>query len=467
MNAERRGESGPTRHAQPADVPRQGRTPRPQLVGTAGIGLLLLLWALPAGALDPVPLSSDPSRRVADILDQIRARYVEPIDERKLVSDAVNGVLRGLDAYSKYLEPDAFRRMQEESRGRYGGVGIELRMLDGAPRVQAVFDESPAQHGGVQAGDRILRIDGAEVAKLALSELVQRMRGAPGSQVSLELQREGASQPIVVTLTRAQIQAQSVRARLVAPGVLYLRVSGFQEQTPQMLAAALDRQWKNSEGGLTGIVLDLRDNPGGLITAAVGVSAAFLPEDATVVTADGAGQDSTLRRSARRQDYLRGRANDYLARLPAETKSLPLVVLVNRHSASASEIVAGALQDHKRALILGTQTHGKGSVQQLIPFDDGSGLKITTSYYYTPNGHKVQGKGITPDVVIEAQAGPARVTDAAPALPATDAGSAGLDATASLGCVAPAAPSDAEEKDCQLEEALRRLTAMSIARESQ
>ena len=430
-----------------------------------------MLWTLPARALDPIPLPGNASQRVADILEQIRARYVEPIDERKLVSDAVNGALRGLDPYSRYLEPEAFKTLQEESRGRYGGLGIELRTVGGVPSVQFVFDDTPAQRAGVRVGDRVIRVDSLDTAGASLEQVVQRMRGEPGSQVNLTLLHDGASDPLVVTLTRALIQAQSVRAKLTTVGVAYLRVSSFQEQTPQMLASALERLWKQTNGALKGIVLDLRDNPGGLITAAVGVSAAFLPKDAPVVSADGAGQGSSMRRSARRQDYLRGRGEDFLARLPAEIKTVPLVVLVNRHSASASEIVAGALQDHRRALILGTQTHGKGSVQQLIPFDDGSGLKITTSYYYTPNGHKVQGKGITPDVIVEAQAGPASVTDAAPALPATELASAAPDVTVSLGCPAlvrtasASAGAEQEEVDCQLEEALRRLGAGATAQE--
>lgn len=422
--------------------------------------LLALLWAGPLAAADPAPLHSEAAQRVADILEQIRVRYVEPIDERKMVSDAVNGVLRNLDPHSKYLDPEAFKRMQAENRGRYGGLGIELRMRNGLPTVVAAFDDTPAQRAGVRPGDRISRIGDLGTEGLSLEQVVQRMRGDPDSQVTLALVREGESEPLVLTLTRAVIQWQSVRARLVVPGVAHVTLTHFQEQTPQLLAAALERLWKESDGGLSGLVLDLRDNPGGLISAAVGVSAAFLPKDAPVVSAEGAGQGSRMRRSARREDYLRGRGEDYLARLPPAVKNLPLVVLVNRGSASASEIVAGALQDHRRATILGAQTHGKGSVQQLIPFDDGSGLKITTSYYYTPNGHKVQGKGITPDVVVEAQAGAARLTDAAPAYSTSDAPPAAVDTAASLRCaqtVRAAAGEPEEEVDCQLEAALNLL----------
>jgi len=427
-----------------------------------GAGLIALVWGAPVAALDPVPLHSDAAQRVADILVQIRSRYVEPIDDRKLVSDAVNGVLRGLDPHSKYLDAEAFKRMQDESRGRYGGVGIELRTGSGGPSVAAVIDGSPAQRAGVLPGDRISRIDELDTASVSLEQVVQRMRGEPDSQVRLTLVRDGEREPLVLTLTRAVIQWQSVRARLVVPGVAYVRLSQFQEQTPPMLASALERLWKDSNGGWSGIVLDLRDNPGGLISAAVGVSAAFLPKDVPVVSADGAGQGSSLRRAARRADYLRGPGEDYLAHLPAEIKKLPLIVLVNGNSASASEIVAGALQDHRRGTILGTQTRGKGSIQQLIPFDDGSGLKITTSYYYTPNGHKVHGKGITPDVLVDAQASSVRLTDATPAQPALDAGPAAVDATASAPCMrgvrtASVEPGESEEVDCQLEEALSRL----------
>lgn len=426
-------------------------------------GLAALLCAELAAAAEPVPLQGDAVRRVVEILEQIRSRYVEPIDERKMVSDAVNGVLKGLDSYSKYLDPEAFKKMQAENRGRYGGLGLELRIENGLPTVVAAFDDTPAQRAGLKPGDRISRIGDNSTEGLTLEQVIQRMRGEPDSQVSLAVLRIGEAEPRTFTLTRAVIQWQSVRSKLIEPDYGYLKLTHFQEQTPQMMAGAIEQLWKQRDGGLSGIVLDLRDNPGGLITAAVGVSAAFLPSDAPVVSADGAGENSKMRRYAKREDYLRGRAEDYLARLPAEVKSVPLVVLVNRNSASASEIVAGALQDHKRATILGTQTHGKGSIQQIIPFDDGSGLKITTSYYYTPAGHKVNGKGITPDVIVDGNGATARLTDAIPTLPDGDAQLARAEAKTSAKCGQPLRTADGgaaegeREADCQLEEALHLL----------
>jgi len=426
-------------------------------------GLAALLCAGLSAAAEPVPLQGDAVRRVAEILEQIRSRYVEPIDERKMISDAVNGVLKGLDSYSKYLEPEAFKKMQAENRGRYGGVGLELRMENGLPTVVAAFDDTPAQRAGLKPGDRISRVGDKSTEGLTLEQVVQRMRGEPDSQVELAVLRAGETEPRVFTLTRTVIQWQSVRSKLIEPDYGYLKLTHFQEQTPHMMVGAIEQLWKQRDGGLSGIVLDLRDNPGGLITAAVGVSAAFLPSDAPVVSAEGAGENSKIRRYAKREDYLRGRAEDYLVRLPAEIKSLPLVVLVNRNSASAAEIVAGALQDHKRATILGTQTHGKGSIQQIIPFDDGSGLKITTSYYYTPAGHKVNGKGITPDVIVEAGRATPRLSDAIPTLPEANAQLAKADPAVTGKCRQPeragggGGTEGEQEVDCQLEEALHLL----------
>ena len=429
-----------------------------------------LLCAVPALAAEPVPLQGDAVRRVVEILEQIRSRYVEPIDDRKMVSDAVNGVLKGLDSYSKYLDPEAFKKMQAENRGRYGGLGLELRIEKGLPTVVAAFEDTPAQRAGIKPGDRISRIDDSSTEGLTLEQVVQRMRGEPDSKVDLAVLCTGDAAPRLFTLTRTVIQWQSVRSRLIEPDYGYLKLTHFQEQTPQMMVSAIEQLWKQRDHGLSGIVLDLRDNPGGLITAAVAVSAAFLPNDVPVVFADGAGESSKVRRYAKREDYLRGRTEDYLARLPAQIKSVPLVVLVNRSSASASEIVAGALQDHKRATILGTQTHGKGSIQQIIPFDDGSGLKITTSYYYTPSGRKVNGKGITPDVIVEAGGTSTKLTDTIPALPEGEAqlvnadGKPGNKCGAAVRAAAGDAAQSEQELDCQLEEALQLLRVRNAER---
>lgn len=370
-------------------------------------GVRVAVMALVAGAM---PLYVTPAtaaehspavERIANLLEQVRARYVEKIDDAKLVSDALNGVLKGLDPYSKYMDPEAFETLQNQNRGEYGGVGIEVRLEANGARILSVFDEAPAARAGLRPGDVITRIGDSGLEGLDLDAVTNRMRGKVDSEVQLTVLRAGEGQPEQLTVKRAVVRWQSVRARMIEPGYAYLRVTNFQEHTAEMMASAIKELWKTNNGRVLGLVLDLRDNPGGLITAAVGVSTAFLPPNVPIAYADGAGQASKMRLFARREDYLRPNMPDYLADLPAELKTLPMVVLVNKNSASSSEIVAGALQDHKRATIVGTLTYGKGSIQRMFQQEDGAGLKITTSYYYTPSGRKVNGKGVTPDLLVE------------------------------------------------------------------
>ena len=339
--------------------------------------------------------------RIANLLEQVRARYVEKIDDAKLVSDALNGVLKGLDPYSKYMDPEAFENLQNQNRGEYGGVGIEVRLEANGARILTVFEDAPAARAGLKTGDVITRIGDSGLEGLDLDAVTNRMRGKVDSEVQLTVLRGGEGPPEQLAVKRAVVRWQSVRARMIEPGYAHLRVTNFQEHTAEMMATAIKELWKANNGRVLGLVLDLRDNPGGLITAAVGVSTAFLPPNVPIAYADGAGQASKMRLFARREDYLRPNMPDYLADLPAELKTLPMVVLVNKNSASSSEIVAGALQDHKRATVVGTLTYGKGSIQRMFQQDDGAGLKITTSYYYTPSGRKVNGKGVTPDLVVE------------------------------------------------------------------
>jgi carboxyl-terminal processing protease len=370
------------------------------------VGMLVAasLCALPqgwAGRDAPPPPRSNAIERISTMLEQIRARYVEPIDDDKLVADAVNGVLKGLDPYSKYMDPEAYDALQDQNRGEYGGLGLEVRMEPAGARVNTTFDDAPAQRAGLRPGDLVTHIDDISLEGMSLEQVTERMRGKPDTEIALTLQRKGQQASEIVKVKRALVRWQSVRGRILEPGLAYLRITNFQEHTGEMLATTIERLWRENDGPMKGVVLDLRDNPGGLLTAAVAVCATFLPANAPVVYADGAGHASKMRLYAARGDYLRGDGPDYLANLPRELKTVPMVVLVNKNSASSSEIVAGALQDHKRASILGTKTFGKGSIQRMYPQQDGSGLKITTSYYYTPSGHKVQGQGVTPDVQVE------------------------------------------------------------------
>jgi carboxyl-terminal processing protease len=410
----------------------------------------------------PPPPRSNAIERISTILEQIRARYVEPIDDDKLVADAVNGVLKGLDPYSKYMDPEAYDALQDQNRGEYGGLGLEVRMEAAGARVNATFDDAPARRAGLKPGDLITRIDDTSLEGMSLEQVTERMRGKPDTEITLTLQHKGQQASETVKVKRALVRWQSVRGRMLEPGLAYLRITNFQEHTGEMLAATIDRLWRENDGSMQGIVLDLRDNPGGLLTAAVAVCAAFLPSNAPVVYADGAGHASKMRLYASKADYLRGDGPDFLANLPREVKTVPMVVLVNKNSASSSEIVAGALQDHKRASILGTKTFGKGSIQRMYPQQDGSGLKITTSYYYTPSGHKVQGQGVVPDVQVEREPAVAKA-DAPQAVP-VDGQTAQADAKAAAQACSPllhaagaaSQPAD-DEPDCQLSEAVRVL----------
>ncbi len=356
-------------------------------------------------AADPTaePPYSTPVQRVARILEQIKARYVRPIDDQKLIADALSGVLKGLDPHSAYLDAEAFRELQRDAHGEYGGLGIESRMESGFMEVTAVLESTPAFRAGLRPGDRITRIGDASVAGMSLEQVIAKVRGDPGTRVSLAVVRDGQPEPKVITLMRETIQGRSVESGVIEPGYAYIRLIQFQAHTGEMMAKGVRRLLGERDGRIAGIVLDLRDNPGGMLSSAVGVAAAFLPPDAPVVVTEGTGSDSNMRLYARTTDYLGDDDADYLEGLPAAVKTLPVVVLVNGESASAAEIVAGALQDNKRATIVGTKTFGKGSIQTVIPFGDGTGMELTTAYYYTPSGRRIQGQGVIPDVVVEPQ----------------------------------------------------------------
>jgi carboxyl-terminal processing protease len=333
------------------------------------------------------------------VFNAIKGGYVESVEDKKLITHAVSGMLSGLDPHSAYLDQDAFKDLQVGTQGEFGGLGIEVGMEDGFVKVVSPIEDTPAFRAGIKAGDLIIKLDDTSVKGMTLNDAVKRMRGKPKTQITLTIARKGEAKPIVVTLTREVIKVQSVKSKLLEPGYGYVRITQFQENTTASLAKHLNELYK--QGPLKGLVLDLRNDPGGLLHGAIGVSAAFLPAKSLVVSTDGRTEDAKRKYFASSEDYLRGTREDFLKNLPAGVRSVPMVTLVNGGSASASEIVAGALQDHKRSVVLGTQTFGKGSVQTILPLANNTAIKLTTARYYTPNGRSIQAKGITPDIVVE------------------------------------------------------------------
>lgn len=339
-------------------------------------------------------------RAFAEVFNAIKVGYVEPVEDKKLITHAISGMLSNLDPHSSYLDADAYKDLQVSTQGEFGGIGIEVNMEDGLVKVISPIEDTPAYRAGVKAGDMIYKIDDTLVKGLTLNEAVKRMRGKPRSSIKLSVLRKGEAKPLDFTLTREIIKVQSVKSKLVEPGYGYLRITSFQENTGSAVVKHLNELYK--PGALKGLVLDLRNDPGGLLNNAVGVSAAFLPPDTLVTSTDGRTPDTKHRYYASPTDYLRGGGrDDYIRNLPAEARKVPMVVLVNGGSASASEIVAGALQDHKRANVLGTTTFGKGSVQTVIPLPGNTAIKLTTARYFTPSGRSIQAKGIVPDFIVE------------------------------------------------------------------
>ena len=342
-------------------------------------------------------------RTFAEVYSAIKQGYVEPVEDKKMISNAISGMLSNLDPHSSYLDADAFKDLQVGTQGEFGGLGIEVGMEDGLVKVVSPIEDTPAFRAGLKAGDLIFKLDDTPVKGLSLSDAVKKMRGKPKTSIKLSILRKGENKPIEVTLVREVIKVQSVKSKEVEPGYGWVRVTQFQENTTAELARHVGNLYKDGNR-LQGLILDLRNDPGGLLNSAIGVSAAFLPPDTKVVSTDGRTEDAKQEFKSRPQDYLRGSKEDPLKALPTEAKKVPMIVLVNGGSASASEIVAGALQDHKRALVVGTQTFGKGSVQSVLPLPGNTAIKLTTARYYTPNGRSIQAKGITPDIVVEESA---------------------------------------------------------------
>jgi carboxyl-terminal processing protease len=368
------------------------------LGAVAGALTTMQLTAFARNTLAPLPL--DELQQLAAVFGMVKSDYVEAVDEKKLITDAISGMVAGLDPHSQYFDKKSFKEFREGTTGRFVGVGIEIGMEDGLVKVVSPIEGSPAFRAGVKAGDLITRIDDTAVKGLTMDQAVKRMRGEPQTKVTLTVFRKAENRSFPVTITREEIRVQSVRAKMIEPGYAWVRVSQFQDRTVDDFVRKVDELYKQ-DNNLKGLVLDLRNDPGGLLEGAVALSAAFLQSDVVVVSTNGQIAESKSSFKAAPEYYIRRGGADPLKRLPAALKAVPLVVLVNEGSASASEIVAGALQDHKRAVVMGAQTFGKGSVQTVRPLAGETALKITTARYYTPSGRSIQAKGIVPDVWLD------------------------------------------------------------------
>jgi carboxyl-terminal processing protease len=394
--------------------------------------LLLLLTLSLGGAV--ASKSNDSSatyenlRLFTEVLSIIQSQYVDEVPPKDVIYGAIKGTLRGLDPHSSFLDPEMYREMQVETSGSFGGLGIEITLKDDVLTVVAPIEGTPAYRAGIHPGDRIVKIEGLSTKDMQLADAVKRMRGKPGSKVTITIVREGWTEPKDFPITREQIRVQSVKAQELEPGLDYIRLRQFQEQTAGDLESSLEKYGK--DGKIQGLILDLRNNPGGLLTSSVEVTEKFIDSGKLVV-------------------YTEGRVRNQNMRFQASSKkaytNFPMVVLVNQGSASASEIVAGALQDWGRAVVIGTQTFGKGSVQTIIPLSDGSGLRLTTAKYFTPKGRSIHGKGLTPDIVVE-QPKPALTAAGTPEPPPPPSDN----------------PQEMLKRDVQLQRAVDLLKAMKI-----
>jgi carboxyl-terminal processing protease len=360
-------------------------------------GLALALSLLAGVALTPVyaaaeketppenKLPLDELRTFTGVLDAVKQDYVEPVKDKDLLENAIRGLLSNLDPHSAYLDAEAFQDLQIGTSGEFGGLGIEVGQEDGFLKVIAPIDDTPAQRAGIRAGDLIIRLDDVSVKGMALADAIQKMRGKPNTPITLTIIREGARKPLKIKLIREVIQVKSVKSRLLEPGFGYVRITQFQAKTAQNLQQSLQELEQQNKAPLRGLVLDLRNNPGGVLNGAVEVADDFL-DGGVIVQTKGRGNGSDQSYKATPGDLL---------------KAAPIVALVNGGSASASEIVAGALQDHRRALIVGERTFGKGSVQSILPLGNGAAVKLTTARYYTPNDRSIQAEGIVPDIKLK------------------------------------------------------------------
>ena len=355
---------------------------------------ILLLIFLPTLFISRISLANedgdtilplDEIRTFTEIFSKIKDDYVEDVDDKKLLENAIRGMLQGLDPHSTYLDEDAYKELQEGTSGEFGGLGIEVGYEDGFVKVISPIDGTPAQRAGIKAGDLIIRLDNKSVKGISLMEAVKMMRGKPGSKITLTIVREGENKPFEISIVRDIITVENIKTETIEPGFTYVRISNFQTHTVDDLKKGLIKLKNENNNNIKGLILDLRNNPGGLLNAAVGVSDLFL-NNGLIVYTEGRIKDSKLKFNAKPSEML---------------KDTPIIILVNGGSASASEIVAGALQDHKRAVIMGEKTFGKGSVQTILPMNDRTALKLTTARYYTPSGRSIQASGIEPDMIVK------------------------------------------------------------------
>ena len=375
-----------------------------KIAGWISIGIMagslttVQLQAVARAGIAPLPLEE--LQQLAAVFGMVKTDYVEPIDEKKLITDAIPGMVSSLDPHSVYFDKKSYKEFREGTSGRFVGVGIEITQEDGLVKIVSPIEGSPADQAGLRTNDLITRIDDTAVKGLSLNDAVKKMRGEPNTKVLLTIFRKDENRTFPVTITREEIRTQSVRGKVIEPGYAWIRLSQFQERTVDDFVSKVEQIYKQ-EPNLKGLVLDLRNDPGGLLDAAVAVSAAFLPENVTVVSTNGQLAESKFTYKSSPEFYQRRNGSNPLKGLPAALKTVPLVVLVNEGSASASEIVAGALQDYKRATIMGNQTFGKGSVQTVRPLGPDTGIKLTTARYYTPTGKSIQARGIVPDIMID------------------------------------------------------------------
>lgn len=373
------------------------------LVLVGAVGGILLSVGISAVAQRGEPLPLKELQQFANVFAAIKASYVEPVSDQKLINDAIKGMFDDLDPHSSYLDPDAFKEMEAITQGGFGGLGIEIGSEDGQPKVISPIEDTPAFRAGILAGDIITHIDGKPTKGMTLNEAIKLMRGEPKTSIVLTITRAGRDKPLELTIVRDIIKVRSVRSKMLDDDIAYVRIAQFQERT----APDLVRQLRELGAGRTprGLVLDLRNDPGGLLDSAIAVSSAFLPPNVLVVSTKGRIPSANREYYAKPADYMRNfimaGEEDYVANVVSWAKTVPMVVLVNVGSASASEIVAGALQDHGRAKVLGNRTFGKGSVQSVLPLGDDTGIKLTTARYYTPSGKSIQVTGVTPDIIVD------------------------------------------------------------------